>query len=175
MKVQLRERFGIDYDQVKGYGPRREAGGTCKVEEMDKRRDVMVTDRQMLRFGVCRFFNLDAAVKEFAEHLAWRQQNIPVPILNCRALATLNKGVLFLHGRTKDLSPILVIDIKCLATLLERKEIDAESFCMLHNFLSNYMINNMLTPGQVEKWIVIVNLNQYPVSQLPIRMFQAAN
>ena len=82
---------------------------------------------------------------------------------------------MYLHGRTKDLSPILIIDIKNLAGLLERKELDPESFCMLHNFLSNYMTLNMLTPGQVEKWIVIFNLNQYPVSQLPISMFTAVN
>ena len=113
-------------------------------------------DIQLLRFAVGRRFDMD---QDTADHLAWRQQNIPLPILNCKALATMNAGVLYIHGRTKDLSPIVVLDIKHLAALLERGEIDAESFCMLHNFVANYVLANMLTPGQVHKWLVLVNLN----------------
>ena len=111
------------------------------IEEADKRIDVMLAGRaldiQLLRFAVGRRFDLDIAVKDTADHLAWRHQNIPLPILNCKALATMNAGVLYIHGRTKDLSPIVVLDIKHLAVLLERGEIDAESFCMLHNFVAN--------------------------------------
>lgn len=116
---------------------------------------------------------MEEIVKVFADHMAWRQQNIPLPILNEKALNTLKTGVIYIHGRTKDLHPICILDIKNLAGLIERKEIDPESFGMLHNFMQNYMAHNMFVPGQVEKCLILVNLNQYPLSSLPIYMFKA--
>lgn len=57
------------------------------------------------------------------------------------------------------MSPIIVLDIKHLGTLLEKNEIDPPTFCNLNNFVCNYVMNNMLVPGQVDRWITIVNLN----------------
>ncbi len=91
--------------------------------------------------------------------MQWRQLNIPLPIINHKIINLLKHGVLYIHGRTKDLSPIIMLDIKQLSGLLTRKEIDPPGFCMLHNFIAHYVQNNMLVPGQVEKWIVLMNLN----------------
>ena len=71
-----------------------------------------------------------------------------------------------------DLQPILVLDFGKLKYLLDRKEIDAQLFCSLHNFYARYIINNMLIPGQVEKWITIANINQFPIKDLPIKLFK---
>ena len=107
--------------------------------------------------------------------MCWRQQNIPLPILNEKALNMLRNGIMYIHGRTKDLHPIIVLDIKNLGALIEQDKIDVEAFGMMHNFLQNYIALNMHVPGQIEKNLIILNLNQFPLSQLPIKMFGAAN
>lgn len=39
--------------------------------------------------------------------------------------------------------------------------------------MANYIQRNMLLPGQVEKWFVIINLNQCALSKLPMNFFKA--
>ena len=79
---------------------------------------------------------------------------------------------MYIHGRTKDLSPILVLDWKKLAELLKNKEIDNFVFNNLHNFISHYVMNNMMVPGQVERWTTYLNLGKFPLKSMPINMFK---
>ena len=113
----------------------------------------------LLRLAVSRHFRMDNIMTDLAEHMQWRQVNMPLPLINDKVINLLKHGVLYIHGRTKDLSPIIVLDIKELSGLIARNEIDAAGFCCLHNFLAHYVMHNMLVPGQQEKWIVICNLN----------------
>lgn len=71
----------------------------------------------ILRYLCARQFDLKRVVKEIKINLEFRQSNIPLPILTDKTLNLLNKGMLYIHGRTKDLSPILVLDL-CLLTEL---------------------------------------------------------
>lgn len=80
---------------------------------------------------------------------------------------------MYLHGRTKDLSPILVLDFKLLGELLKKKQIDSNVFNNLHNFISHYAMNNMMVPGQVERWTTYLNLNKFPLKSMPIGTFKA--
>jgi hypothetical protein len=80
-------------------------------------------------------------------------------MLTDETLKLLNSGILYLHGRTMDMSPILVLDFIKLAELLNKKLINDGNFCALHNFFASYIINNMTLPGQVEKWVIITNIN----------------
>lgn len=34
------------------------------------------------------------------------------------------------------------------------------------------MIKNMLVPGQVEKWVALANINQFPLKDLPVTLFR---
>jgi hypothetical protein len=79
--------------------------------------------------------------------------------LNEKALNVLRNGIMYIHGRTKDLHPIIVLDIKNLGALIEQDKIDVEAFGMMHNFLQNYIALNMHVPGQIEKNLIILNLN----------------
>jgi hypothetical protein len=75
------------------------------------------------------------------------------PLLNLLA-----KGLFYFHGRTKNYSPVIVIDFSKILILLKSKEMDNFSYCALHNFMVMYMEKNMLVPGLIEKWTVISNL-----------------
>ena len=82
-----------------------------------------------------------------------------MPVLTEKTLKLLGTGCLYLFGRTKEYHPILIVDFGVIGKLLAKKEIDPGSFCSLHNFYAQYMINNMLVPGQCEKWVSLVNIN----------------
>lgn len=130
-------------------------------------------DSNILRFCVSRAFDLTNVVSELMNHLEWRQTNIPIPRLTDATLNLLGKGILYIHGRTKDFYPILVLDFLRLSEMLRNEEIIPGTFCSLHNFMSRYCINNMMLPGQVEKWITICNINQFSIRELPVYWFKA--
>lgn len=58
--------------------------------------------------------------------------------------------------------------------MLKEKLICPDSFCSLHNFFAGYIQRNMLVPGQVEKWIVVMNINHFPITKLPVQIFKDA-
>lgn len=107
-------------------------------------------------------------------HLQWRQTNIPIPILTDKALNLLNKGVLYIHGRCIDGSPIVYFDMGLVIDYVKLDKIDQPSICNLYNFIGGYIQRNMLLPGQVEKWIVIINTNQCALSKMPINFFKSS-
>ena len=45
-----------------------------------------------------------------------------------RTLTLLNKGLFYIHGRCMDYSPIMVFDLKAMAELLEKNQIDNCNF-----------------------------------------------
>lgn len=62
-------------------------------------------------------------------------------------------GVMYICGRTRDYVPIVVTDFAAFGRALDQKKLDLLGFCQLTAFLDNYVINNMLLPGQVEGYI----------------------
>jgi hypothetical protein len=119
--------MGIDISISKNeYGPREPNG--CVIEgnsEIRQGRDYHLTESDLLRFSVARHFNMEAILNELKYHLQWRQTNIPMPFLCDLTLKILKKGMFYIHGRTMDLQPILVLDFGKLKAMLEANEIDA--------------------------------------------------
>ena len=174
MKNELKKRKGIDLDVLKDFGPRVANG--CVVEgssKVENGRDPFLGDSDILRYLYGRKFIMDDVIDALYYHLEWRQTNNPQPLLTDDTLRLLNSGILYLHGRTIDMSPILVLDFIKLADLLNKKLINDGNFCSLHNFFGNYIVNNMMVPGQAEKWVVITNINQFSLKDMPIGMFKA--
>lgn len=116
-------------------------------------------DSFVLRLLVTRQFDFATTTEDLIYHLEWRQQFKPIARLSDKTLFLLNKGIFYIHGRTKLGNPILILDFKHVLRLMEAKEIDARSFCALHHFYTSYIERNMLIPGQIEKWCVITNIN----------------
>ena len=82
-----------------------------------------------------------------------------MPMLTNKIIEILKSGIIYIHGRCKDFQPIVILDFIKLEDLLTRKVITNFNFCSAHNFLATYIENNMLLPGQVEKWSTITNIN----------------
>jgi hypothetical protein len=116
---------------------------------------------------------MDKIIASVKIHLEWRQDNIPFPYLDDGSLALLHSGIMYIHGRCKDHSPILCLNFIMLSDLFKKKMMDEHKFCRIHNFFATYMQKNMLIPGQVERWCVILNVNNFSLKELPLMMFKA--
>ena len=81
-----------------------------------------------------------------------------MPLLTDRTLKLLKAGILYIHGRGKDGSPVMYIEMGKIIGLLAKKEIDPGTFTSIHAYVTQYMIRNMMIPGQVEKSYTIANI-----------------
>ena len=175
----MKEEHGIDFDKERKFSKLQlnpqEKGDQPLTQNDLQIVDPLINDGVLLRFLVSRQFDFNLVKQDLYDHLEWRQTHVPVARLTDRTLNLLNKGIFYIHGRTKIGNPILYLDFKNVLGLLESKEIDPDSFCALHHFFASYILRNMLVPGQIEKWIVITNINQFPLTKLPVSMFKASN
>lgn len=170
------EQYGNDMTVLKDFGPRMpESVVTQGQNKIIGGRDIHLTDSHILRYLVARQFDIKKVLPEVLFHLEWRQTNIPRPYLTDRALNLIDKGLMYIHGRCKDQAPIIVLNFKALADMLKMKTIDPPTFLNLHNFYANYILNNMLVPGQCEKWITITDIAQFSLKDLPVAMFKEVN
>lgn len=171
LKQTMLERHGIDLDKAKQFGPRIENGVVTEgSSQIINGRDAFLQDSDLLKYLVCRNWNIDLICNDLLYHLEWRQTNVPIPLLTDRSLQILKHGLIYIHGRAKDGSPIMVLNLQKLQQMLESKAIDAGSFCNLYNFFSAYVQRNMLVPGQVERALTICNVNQFPLGELSSNM-----
>jgi hypothetical protein len=60
-------------------------------------------------------------ISDIIYHFEWRHTNIPIPLLTDATLYVLKKGFFYIHGRAKDLSPLVVLDFFKLSELLRNK------------------------------------------------------
>ena len=88
-----------------------------------------MNDSYILRYLAAREFDVKRVIKELVPNLEWRQTNSPTPRLTDRCLNLLNKGHMYIHGRTKDMSPIVILDFLRLTEMLENDETDNKVFC----------------------------------------------
>ena len=68
---------------------------------------------------------MDKIIPDIVYHLEWRQTNVPIPRLTDPILKLVDSGLFYIHGRTKDLQPVLAMDAGKLQGLLQRKEINS--------------------------------------------------
>ena len=113
LKSEMRKRHGIDLTKLKKFGPRPD---NSTISEYDAKhivngKDIFLNDDHLLRFIVARDLKMEDCVKDMLTHLQWRQCNLPMPILQDKTVKLLQYGIVYVHGRTKDLRPIIVLDI----------------------------------------------------------------
>ena len=143
-----RKQLGVDLDTVKAYGPRVESGNVAEGESpILNGRDRFFDDAAILRLVVSSLFDVERTMFFMKYHLEWRQTSVPLPVFTDKTSNLLKLGILYIHGRAKDMSPILIFDFVRLQHMLDNELIDTSSFCQLHAFMGNYISYNMLLPG----------------------------
>ncbi|KAL4493052.1 hypothetical protein ABPG72_003137 [Tetrahymena utriculariae] len=116
-----------------------------------------------LRFLYANQFKYEKTLKTMETHQEWRSQALP-PKFTEDIKQFLETGAFYVHGRDNRFRPILVINVK----RLNFKNIKIELILDSMTYFFEFIINNMMLPGQIENWVVILDLGNIGLSSLPI-------
>ena len=126
-----------------------------------------VPDSDILRFLQAGGFDNKASYEWLKNYVEWRISNIP-PVLNDLCEELIRAGFLYIHGRDKKWRPLIVLNP---TALLQFKHHDGEKLCLevikWCVFVIEYMQKNIFLPGQIENYILIVDVNRLGVTEIP--------
>jgi hypothetical protein len=117
-----------------------------------------------LRLNQATSYNYSKTIKLILESIEWREANIP-PRLTNKVLEILNCGFVYVHGRDCKFRPIIVINVE-----YYKKNEDLytyDEWLQATIYFMEYIVNNLLIPGQVENWDVISDFGSTSFFFLP--------
>lgn len=110
--------------------------------------------------------DLKKAFKRMTEYFDWYREFFPLNIQpGDKCVKVLNSGFLYIFGRDHQFRPVLICQPYILQKCLDLySDIDIMHASI---FICQYMVNYMLIPGQIENWIMLVNMDKTSVLNLP--------
>ncbi|CAK88930.1 unnamed protein product (macronuclear) [Paramecium tetraurelia] len=124
------------------------------------------TESQLLRMLYATKFKFEKTYAAIQAYIQWKNQAFPLKE-NQDTSKFLLSGSIYLHGRDNRFRPIIVVNAVKLAA---QKNIDITLDSMtifLEHVLSNYML-----PGQIENWVVVMDLGGLGITSLPRQQLQ---
>ena len=123
-------------------------------------------DYFVLMFVYARGGDLEASYTQMVEYINFCQKIFPFNITpKSKIVEILNKGFIYVYGRDNRFRPIIVCQSKVFQKY--HKDYQFEELLQATAFMCQFLINNMLIPGQFETWNMIVNLKGVSVISLP--------
>lgn len=122
-----------------------------------------------LRFIYSTECDLDKAYKRMLDYLKWYRETYPLNIQpEDKTIKLLNSGFCYVHGRDHQFRPV----IYCQPYILQKNEGQFTDTEVVNAsiFMCQFMANNMLIPGQIENWIMFINLEGTSILSLPDSM-----
>jgi hypothetical protein len=109
---------------------------------------------------------LDKAYIRMIEYFRWYEEHFPMYIQpEDKIIKFLNTGCTYVFGRDHQFRPIIIVQPYLLEKVKkEYSDSDVLSGCI---FLTQYMTNYMLIPGQIENIIMFINLEQISLLSIP--------
>ena len=107
-------------------------------------------------------YNIEEAVQELNFDHYWRLNTLPI-FLTDSMKSLLQTEFYYSHGRDRSLRPILILT----PAVVLNSECEWDDFIMLSHFINQYVIDFMLTPGKIENWIGIINLENVSLFTFP--------
>jgi hypothetical protein len=98
------------------------------------------------------------------ENIKWRASKLP-PIISSKVVELLNCGFIYIHGRDINFRPIKVINVIHYLNLKEKYIFEDWMNCII--YFMEYSINNLLIPGQIENWDIIMDVTGINLIFLP--------
>ena len=109
---------------------------------------------------------LDKAYERMINYFLWYKSFFPLNIQpGDKCVQVLNSGYLYVFGRDHQFRPLII----CQPYILQ-KCLDIYSDTDIMNasvFILQYITNYMLIPGQIENWIMLVNMDDTSILKLP--------
>lgn len=111
---------------------------------------------EIRRFLQATGFNSSKSLELLKENIRWRRELIP-PKMSDKIIEILNSGYIYVHGRDNNFRPILVLNANIYMKLKDKYQF--EDWLNSVIVFMEYIIKNLLIPGQVENWNIITDLN----------------
>ena len=109
---------------------------------------------------------LEESYKRLVDYLKFCKKTFPILITpNSKIIEILNKGFVYVYGRDNRFRPIIICQCKVFQKFY--KNYQCEEILQASFFLCQFLVNNMLIPGQFESWIMIINLTGCSIVSLP--------
>ena len=123
-------------------------------------------DALLLRFIYADECKLEVVFKRFVKYIEWSNKTYPIVITpKSKLIEILNKGFVYVHGRDCRFRPILVFRLQEFVKI--EKIYSVEEVIECGCFLGQFVINNMMIPGKIERWNLIINLRGVKLLSLP--------
>ena len=101
------------------------------------------------------------------EHSTWLRQTFPVPYATIGNI--INSGFLYVCGRDIKYRPIVILNVR---RIVDQNASD-EVINAAASFFFDFLARKLLVPGQVENWIMMVDLNDINMISLPVKKVKA--
>ncbi|CAD8054470.1 unnamed protein product [Paramecium sonneborni] len=136
------------------------------LQNLIKKRKVQLPqdwDKQTaLKFCYSANDDMELAFQTLIKYLKWKEDP-DYQILTQAGEEILKKGVIFSLGRDKQFRPLIFIQVSKISTNIEQLPPILNAMCVLLNYIQKFM----LVPYYVEKWRIIVDLNDISIFRLP--------
>ena len=109
---------------------------------------------------------LEQSYKRMIEYFKWYKSFFPLNIQpGDKVVQVLNSGFLYAFGRDHRFRPLLI----CQPYILQKclKLYSDDDIYNASIFICQYMVNYMMIPGQIENWIMIVNMDGTSILSIP--------
>lgn len=116
-------------------------------------------DNTRLKFLQANGFDFDKTVAAMADYMNWKTTKLVVqeqPVLRKH----LERGMMYFCGRDCNYKPVIVLDVKKIID----SSITTEDLVRLMGFFFNFVVETMMIEGQVENWVIIIDLNKVGVT-----------
>ena len=121
-------------------------------------------ENNTLRFLQATGYNSAKTIEYLIAHFEFREKTFPIK-LNDKIIEILNLGFLYGHGRDQRFRPILIVNAKIYKKFKDNYVIDDWIISVM--YFIEYIMNNLLVPGQVENWNIICDMDEVSVVFLP--------
>lgn len=119
---------------------------------------------ELRRFLQATGFQPTKSIELLARHFEWRGNFFPLKITN-KTLELLNCGFIYIHGRDNHYRPIMVLNARKYVAMKDKFAYEDWLTCII--FFMEYVIHNLLIPGQVENWNIITDVTDVSMIFLP--------
>lgn len=123
-----------------------------------------------LRFLSSYQYDFEKSLKQLTKVQDWLRDELPARLANLEKWRPyLEDGVIYAHGRDKQMRPILHVNIKKLGNI----GIDNDSLLGLIDYVYSYLTFNAMVPGSIEQCIVIYDCADMSLSDIPVSAIRA--
>ena len=110
--------------------------------------------------------NINRAYKRMINYFNWYNEHFPMNIQpEDKSVKLLNTGFTYIYGRDHQFRPIIICQPYIL--LKYKKEYSDTDVVNASIFICQYMANYMLIDGQIENWIMFINLENTSLLSMP--------